>query len=68
MLRSDEKNDLLQQLKAAIEEIIAANQATNVSAITITDKLRHDILKILVSYSDKIPHPASPPINIERAL
>lgn len=68
MLRSDEKNDLLQQLKAAIEEIIAANQATNVSAITITDKLRHDILKILVSYSDKIPHPASPPINIEREI
>ena len=44
MLRLDEKNSLLEQIKVIIEKIIAADQAERASAIT--DKLRHDILKI----------------------
>ena len=63
MLRLDEKNSLLEQIKVIIEKIIAADQAGCASAIT--DKLRHDILKFLVSYSDKIPHPASSINNLE---
>lgn len=61
MLRLNEKNELLQQIKTPIEKSIAAHQTTSASAIT--DELRHDILNILVAYSDKIPHPASKSIN-----
>lgn len=63
MSRLDKKNGLLQHIKVAIEKTIAASQVASASAIT--DKLRHDILKILVSYSDKIPHPASRVTNLE---
>ena len=58
MLALEAKNPLLSDIKSAIENIIfTGNQAS--SRWLITDKLRHEILKILVSYSDKIPHPAS---------
>ncbi|TXD98084.1 acyl-CoA dehydrogenase [Psychrobacter frigidicola] len=58
MLLVDAKNPSLQNIKAAVEDIISLdNQA--ISTLVITDKLRHDILDILVTYSNKIPHPAS---------
>src|SRR5690606_41256869 len=66
MLALEAKNPLLSDIKSAIENIIfTGNQANgsviSTNIISITDKLRHEILKILVSYSDKIPHPASGP-------
>ena len=64
MLALEAKNPLLSDIKSAIENIIfTGNQANgsvvSTNIISITDELRHEILKILVSYSDKIPHPAS---------
>lgn len=52
------QNPLLQNIKVAVKEIIVIDNQT-LSMVRITDKLRHDILKILVSYGGKIPHPAS---------
>lgn len=48
---------LLQSIKAAIEEMITQDDQT-LSTFVMTDKLRHDILNILVTYGNKIPHPA----------
>ena len=66
MLLLNVKNPLLSEMKGSIENILLAdNQA--VSTPSLTDTLRHDILKTLITYSDKIPHPASgaSPINSE---
>ena len=66
MLLLDAKNPLLSNIKASIENILLAdNQA--IGTLGLTDKLRHDILKTLITYSDKIPHPASgaSPVNGE---
>lgn len=48
---------LLQSIKAAIEEMITQDNQT-LSTFVMTDELRHDILNILITYGDKIPHPA----------
>ncbi|MGP5549164.1 acyl-CoA dehydrogenase [Psychrobacter namhaensis] len=58
MVTLEAKNPLLQNIKIAIDDIISADRQT-IDTLVITDKLRHDILKRLVTYSDKIPHPAS---------
>ncbi len=66
MLLLNAKNPLLSEMKASIENILRVdNQAT--STLSLTDALRHDILKTLITYSDKIPHPASgaSPVNGE---
>ena len=66
MLLLNVKNPLLSEMKGSIENILLAdNQA--VSTPSLTDTLRHDILKTLITYSDKIPHPASgaSPVNGE---
>ena len=66
MLALDTKNSLLSEMKASIENILRVdNQA--ISTLSLTETLRHDILKILIAYSDKIPHPASgaSPVNGE---
>lgn len=66
MLLLNAKNSLLSEVKASIENnLLADNQA--ISTISLTDTLRHNILKTLITYSDKIPHPASgaSPINSE---
>lgn len=66
MLPLDTKNPLLSEMKGSIENILLTdNQA--VSTPSLTDTLRHDILKTLITYSDKIPHPASgaSPVNGE---
>ena len=66
MLLLNTKNPLLSEIKASIENILLTdNQA--VSTPSLTDTLRHDILKTLITYSDKIPHPASgaSPVNGE---
>lgn len=56
------RNSLLQNIKAAIEDVISAdNQA--ISTLGLTDKLRRDILDILVTYSDRIPHPANASVD-----
>ncbi|WP_227671524.1 acyl-CoA dehydrogenase family protein [Psychrobacter sp. 72-O-c] len=58
----DTKNFLLQNIKVAVENIVSVdNQA--ISTLGLTNKLRCDILDILVTYSDKIPHPASASVN-----
>ncbi len=66
MLRLDAKNSLLAEIKTSIENIIRADNQT-ISTLSLTEKLRHDILKTLISYSEKIPHPASgaSPVNGE---
>jgi len=52
------KNDLLKDIKVAVDRIIATdNQA--MSTLSLSDTLRYEILKTLVSYSENIPHPAS---------
>lgn len=58
MLLLEVKNYLLKDIKAAIEKIIVSDNQT-INTLGLTDKLRHDILKTLVTYSEKIPHPAS---------
>jgi hypothetical protein len=66
MLLLNAKNPLLSEMKASIENIlVVGNQA--ISTLSLTDTLRHDILKTLITYSDKIPHPASgaSPVNGE---
>ena len=66
MLLLETQSPLLLQIKARIENIILAdNQA--MSAFSLSDDLRHKILKTLVTYSDKIPHPASGAANINSA-
>ena len=66
MLLLNTKNPLLSEIKASIENIIRADNQT-ISTLSLTATLRHDILKTLITYSDKIPHPASGagPINGE---
>lgn len=54
----DAKNALLINIKSAIEEVIQAENQT-IGSLAMTDKLRREILTILVGYSDEIPHPAS---------
>lgn len=61
------RNSLLPNIKSAIEEIITADNQS-ISTFVITDTLRHDILNILVTYSDKIPHPASGDGNHSQTL
>ncbi|WP_367111582.1 acyl-CoA dehydrogenase [uncultured Psychrobacter sp.] len=58
MVNKEVKNPLLLNIKAAVEDIVAADKQT-FDTLHITDKLRREILNVLVSYSDKIPHPAS---------
>ncbi len=50
-------NSLLQDIKSAVEAIIATEQI--VGAKGLTDTMRRDIIDTLVSYSNQIPHPAS---------
>lgn len=58
MLLLETKNPVLLAIKNSIENIILADtQAIN--AFSLSDELRHEILSTLVTYSDKIPHPAS---------
>ncbi len=54
----DIKNTLLKDIKDAVEAIISADNQV-ITTLNISDTLRHNILTCLVSYSDKIPHPAS---------
>lgn len=63
----DIKNALLEDIKVDINKIIANDNQT-ISTLSLTDKLRHDILKTLISYSDKIPHPASGITNINAEM
>lgn len=58
MVNKNIENPLLLNIKAAVEDFIAANNQT-FDTLNISDKLRHDILDTLITYSDKIPHPAS---------
>ena len=45
------KNDLLKDIKVAVDRIIATdNQA--MSTLSLSDTLRYEILKTLVSYSE----------------
>ena len=52
------KPSILQSIKAAIDKRIATDHQT-LNTLVMTETLRHDILNILMTYSDKIPHPAS---------
>ena len=64
MLMSGENKSLLQDINISIGEIIPiGNHPTR--SLVITDKLRHDILDVLVTYSDKIPHPADGNMGID---
>lgn len=54
----NKKNSLLSDIKASIEKTIGADNQS-VSAVATSDKLRQDILKVLIDYSDRVPHPAS---------
>ena len=54
----DIKNALLKDIKDAVEAIISADNQV-ITTLNISDTLRHNILTCLISYSDKIPHPAS---------
>lgn len=58
MLLLDTNNTLLAEIKACIENIIGADNQS-ISTLAVSDTLRHDILKTLISYSDRVPHPAS---------
>ena len=66
MLAHDGKNALLSNIKSAIDDAIRAENQT-IDGLAITDKLRREILTILIGYSDKIPHPASATGHVMRA-
>ena len=66
MLLLNTKNPLLSEIKASIENIIRADNQTS-RTLSLTDKLRHDILKTLITYSEQIPHPASGIANADGA-
>ncbi len=67
MLMLGTKNPLLSEIKASIENIIGVdNQA--IRTLGLTDTLRHDILKTLISYSESIPHPASKATSVNGAI
>ncbi|MEN2751276.1 acyl-CoA dehydrogenase family protein [Psychrobacter sp. FBL11] len=59
----DAKVNLLQDIKAAIKDVISTDltgtDPTGTDLPVMTDELRRDLLNILITYSDKIPHPAS---------
>ena len=52
------ENALLASIKQAVDTAITAD-GQKTQASVMTNEFRHKILKILVTYSDKIPHPAS---------
>ena len=52
------ENPLLQHIKSTVAERLARD-SHSMSTLMMTDQLRYDILDILVTYSDKVPHPAS---------
>ncbi|MGP5548558.1 acyl-CoA dehydrogenase [Psychrobacter alimentarius] len=52
------KNDLLEDIENAVNKVIITNNQ-EMSTLNLTTTLRCEILNILVSYSRKIPHPAS---------
>lgn len=56
------ENPLLNYLKTDIEAIII-NYNQMASGHVMSDKLRHNILDILLTYSNKVPHPASANVN-----
>lgn len=66
MLLLNTKNPLLSEIKASIENVIRADNQT-ISTLSLTNKLRHDILKTLITYSEQIPHPASGIANADDA-
>jgi len=51
------KNSLLFHIQAAITALIASDGKT-LQSLVMSEKLRHEILAVLVTYSSKIPHPA----------
>lgn len=62
-LTKKEKPPLLSNIKAAIDDILLADNQV-MSTLDVTDKLRHSILNLLITYSDKIPHPASGSVSV----
>ena len=62
MLSLNAKNYLLEDIKVAIKKIIATDNQV-MSTLNLTDTLRYDILKTLITYSEQIPHPASSAVN-----
>ncbi|MES1965135.1 acyl-CoA dehydrogenase [Psychrobacter sp. AH5] len=67
MLLLETKNPLLLAIKTSIEDILHADTQA-MSTFSLSDDLRHKILSCLVSYSAKIPHPASYNANADNAL
>ncbi len=51
-------NTVLASIQAAVDTVINADGQMSHASV-MTDELRHKILAVLVTYSDKIPHPAS---------
>lgn len=54
----DMQNSLLQDIKSTLEAIIYRHDKS-LDTLTMTNEWRQEILTALVSYSGKIPHPAS---------
>ncbi|MGM8899289.1 MULTISPECIES: acyl-CoA dehydrogenase [unclassified Psychrobacter] len=54
----DAKDTLLQDIKSAIKGVIST-VSTDTDLPIITDELRRNILNVLITYSDEIPHPAN---------
>ena len=67
MLPLDATNPLLSEIKASIDNIIRTDNQT-IRTLGLTDALRHDILKALITYSEKVPHPASGATNVNGAI
>ena len=63
----NKKNPLLSDIKASIEKILGAN-SQSISTVTTIDKLRQDILKVLIEYSDRVPHPASGAKHVKESI
>ncbi|WP_426138785.1 acyl-CoA dehydrogenase family protein [Psychrobacter sp. TWR1-1-1] len=66
MLTLDTKNSLLTEMKASIENITGIDNQS-ISTLAASDTLRHNILKVLIGYSDKVPHPAGGAKNVNGA-
>ena len=52
------ENPLLQNIQADVKQMIV-NEGKDFATLVVSDELRRSILNILMTYSDKIPHPAS---------
>lgn len=55
----ESRNDLLSNIKASVEALLPIDKDMKLSnTFNMTDDIRHKVLKVLITFSARIPHPA----------